>query len=722
MGHRLSDSLSPYLLQHADNPVDWWPWGPEALAEAKRLDRPIFLSVGYSSCHWCHVMAHESFEDEEVADALNRGFVSIKLDREERPDIDEIYMTAVQLATGHGGWPMSVFLTPDMKPFFAGTYFPKQGRQGMPGFVTIVENLAKAWVEQRDEIEKAAEEFAGTLNQVLQRSLPPTVVRLETRLIDGAARMLHEDFDYEHGGYGERPKFPPHSALAFLLHYAALRAHLPNDSGDGIPEAARQSLLTLEKMALSGLHDHVQGGFHRYSTDERWLLPHFEKMLYDNAQLLWAYGTAAQIAEDERLRSLFGRTAQGIRDWAVREMRSGDGLFYSALDADADGEEGSFTVWSCEEIRGVLGERAEAFLTAYQCAEEGNYLDEAARVLTGHNVLHLAEDQGGRFDEDLVLLRRAAGTRVRPGLDDKALACWNGLMIRGLAAIGEADLARACADRWLGAIAEQGRLPHMITRGVAGGEPLLDDVAAMALGLFDLAELTEEERYRTAGLELVEMMCREFGDPARGDFYFTTVDAERIFARTKPALDNATPSPVGLAVLALQAAGRWDEAGRALTANLGWIEKMPQATETLLLGVLQQLLENGEDLEEPVGGGVPMVSARLETEEIEVGDDGFGHTAVVVQIPEGWHINSATPPANWLVATTLRIDNVLGEAGFPGPEDDRYSGELRIPVRLVPRKTATEFQLRLRFQACTESECLAPQEIALAGVLNGKGE
>jgi len=582
MPNRLATSLSPYLRQHQENPVDWYEWGAEAFELASRLDRPVFLSVGYSSCHWCHVMAHESFEDSEVAQVLNQRFVSIKLDREERPDVDDAYMTAVQVATGRGGWPMTCFLTPQKQPFFAGTYFPKEDRGPYPGFLTLLLSIDHAWKTQRAELVSSAASLADHLASALSRShLAP--VELSPALFEASVQHAHEEFDHENGGMGTAPKFPPHTALAFLEAFSASPF-----GPQSYREMAREMVLTtLESMAKGGIHDHVAGGFHRYSTDERWLLPHFEKMLYDNAQLLGAYSRAARRWPDDPRTRGFRSVATRLVEWLETEMTGPEGLFYSALDADSEGEEGRHVVWSCAEIRSLLGDRAEAFLTAYQAREAGNYLDEATRKLTGHNVLHLAE-WTEEFAPELAQLHAARKRRPQPLTDDKAIASWNGMMIAALVDFGDLERAEACAQTWHQAISELGYVPRHLTRGQASGLGFLDDVAHLADGFFALATTTQKPEWRARAEDLTARMIDLFEDPA-GGFFFTSTQHETLFGRTKPPTDGACPCPNGVALRCLRLQGETDRYRRGLAAFSGWMARFPGATESLLLEAMIDL-------------------------------------------------------------------------------------------------------------------------------------
>lgn len=744
MPNRLARETSPYLLQHKDNPIDWYPWCEEAFQRARLEDKPVFLSVGYSSCHWCHVMAHESFEDPRVGEFLNRYFVCIKVDREERPDVDETYMAAVQLYAGRGGWPMSVFLTPERKPFLAGTYFPLRSRGQVPGFIDICAQIAESWGTRRQEIQRAADEFGAALRQALSRTLPPSWSGLSAGPLDACVAALHKDFDHEFGGFGPAPKFPPHSALHFLLAYAK-----KGSDGD---QALAMACATLEAIALGGVHDHVGGGFHRYSTDERWLLPHFEKMLYDNAQLLGAFAMAAKA--DPGRSSLFERAASGIVRWLRDEMTSEEGLLYSAIDADSEGEEGLYYLWQEDELREILGARGGAFVDAFGVQTGGNYLDEATKQSTGLNVLNLAADPGDAFDADLRLLRERRGGRVRPGLDDKALAGWNGLAIAGLAETGEVEAARRCAEAWIAIWRRSGDLPHQVRGGVVSGLAFLEDYAYLAWGLLELDRVAGG--YREVAAELVSLALARFSDPDRGGLFSTSNAHESLFGRTKPVLDNATPSPNGVLARCLARLGQAEEAERVLVALSGWMERAPTATETLhhalldlvgdapaepkpapspaftwsTAGSLPSFAPTGapapktptrpraatpepsEAPAEPVEP--PKTKARLVSNDLALGPDGKAVGEVVITIPDGYHLNTNEPPARWLRPTELRASPMTIEVDYPKGEADEYRGEVRLPFRLLGRG---EFELRLTFQMCSDRECLEPGEIAMDGVV-----
>ncbi len=550
MSNHLAGETSPYLLQHADNPVDWYPWGEEALALAKNQHKPILLSIGYAACHWCHVMAHESFEDENTAQLMNQWFVNIKVDREERPDLDSIYMAAVTSMTGHGGWPMTVFLTPQGKPFFSGTYFPPQPRHGMPAFSQVLTSIAQAWQSRQDEIQRSADSVSRHLQQGLQTSAAQD---LQIDVLDQARRNLAGGFDGQWGGFGSAPKFPQPMVLEFLLR-EHLRAAEP---------AARDMLtLTLRKMAQGGMYDQLGGGFARYATDQQWLVPHFEKMLYDNAQLARLYLRAWQVTGDVFFRGIVEETL----DYVLREMRHEDGGFYSSQDADSEGEEGRFFVWSRDEISTALGADAELFLRVYGVSRAGNW--------EGRNILHRARDAADvaaelglaqehaaaalqRSRQKLLLVR---SQRVWPGLDDKILTAWNGLMLSALAeagrVLGRADyLAAATANaeflrREL--CGQDGRLLRTWKAGAAAKyNGYLEDYACLAEGLLTLYEATFAPQWYCWAGQLARFMLEHFKAADQTGFYDTSDDHEALLHRPRDLQDNAMPSGNAKAAMVL---------------------------------------------------------------------------------------------------------------------------------------------------------------------------
>jgi uncharacterized protein YyaL (SSP411 family) len=520
MANRLAGETSPYLLQHKDNPVDWYPWGEEALARARDEDRPILLSIGYSACHWCHVMERESFEDPETAALMNERFVPIKLDREERPDLDAIYMEACQAMTGHGGWPLNVFLTPEQVPFYAGTYFPPDDRGGMPSWRRVLTAVANAWDENRAQIREGGERIAQRLAG--GALLEPSDGELDASALDAAVDGLGGAFDSVHGGFGGAPKFPPASAIEFLLRRGE----------------TEMSTATLRAMASGGMYDQVGGGFARYSVDERWLVPHFEKMLYDNALLARAYLHGWQVAGE----ALFREVAEQTLDWMLREMRGPEAGFYSALDADSEGVEGKFYVWSLDELRNVLDADAEAAIAYFGATEGGNF--------EGSNILTRAGEPPDGIEAIRRRLYEARSQRVWPGLDDKRLTAWNALAIAALADAGAVlerrdylDAAVACAEFVLRDLrAADGRLLRTYKDGQAKLNAYLEDHAFMVEALLTLYEASFDPRWFAAARELADAMIERFADDDRGGFFETSSDHERLLARRKDLEDHPIPA------------------------------------------------------------------------------------------------------------------------------------------------------------------------------------
>ena len=520
MPNRLAGATSPYLLQHADNPVDWYEWGDEAFLRAREEDRPVLLSVGYAACHWCHVMERESFEDPSIARLMNEHFVCIKVDREERPDVDAIYMDAVQAMSGHGGWPMTVLLTPEGRPFFAGTYFPPEDRHGMPGFPRVLEAVAAAWRERREELVAQGQRVVEAIGRAPGSSTEP----LTDAALREALAGLQSAFDQEWGGFGGAPKFPQPITLEFLL-----RCH--HRGWDG---ALDMVTVTLDRMVAGGIHDHVGGGFHRYAVDRTWLVPHFEKMLYDNTQLATACLHAWQVTARDRYREV----ARTTLDFILRELRHRDGAFFSSIDADSEGEEGRFYVWDWGELVEEVGEDVAEALGA---GPEGNW--------EGRNVLWRPSDEAEVPAEALRRLLDARSARVRPATDDKVLAAWNGLAISALAVTGRTlgestyvDAAAGAADFVLSVLRRgDGRLLRAWRDGRTSGPAYLDDHALVAAACLDLYEATFEVRWFEEARRLADDILRLFRDPD-GGFFQTGEDAERLVLRPKELFDTAVPS------------------------------------------------------------------------------------------------------------------------------------------------------------------------------------
>jgi len=562
--NRLGDATSPYLLQHRDNPVHWWEWGDDALDEARRRSVPVLLSVGYASCHWCHVMAHESFEDPEVAAVMNAGFVNVKVDREERPDVDRIYMDAVQELTGRGGWPMTVFLTPDGKPFYAGTYFPPVDRHGMPAFRRVLEAVSNAWAHRRDEIEGTAGALAGTI-----AAAPPPDTRMPTsETLVAAHDVLWTQFDRRHGGFGGTPKFPQAPTLEFLLRAAGR---------EWAPRAEEMLVGTLEAMDRGGIHDHLGGGFARYSTDDRWLVPHFEKMLYDNALLARLYARAWQVTGIDR----FADVARSTLDYLLDELALPGGGLASGEDADSEGEEGRFYVFDPVEIDRAAGEDAPLVRKAWGVTQAGNF--------DGRSIVHDAVSPAAVAAEFAITeeavhdalhrtrtaLRSLRSTRVRPALDDKAVCAWNALAARALA---EAGLILG-SDRYFHAAEDiarfiltemrrpDGRLLRSRRQGRGDVPAFADDYAATAMALLALYDATGEPAWFTEAEAMATTMVRLFWDDRDGGVFATGTDAAPLIARPKDLFDNPTPSDNSLAAEAMQHLA-------ALTGDQQWTDRV----------------------------------------------------------------------------------------------------------------------------------------------------
>jgi uncharacterized protein len=523
--NRLADATSPYLLQHADNPVDWFPWGSEASSKAAAEDRPIFLSIGYAACHWCHVMERESFEDEETAAFLNAHFVPVKVDREERPDLDAIYMDAVQAMRGQGGWPLSAFLTPDGKPFFAGTYFPKEPAHGMPSFRQVLEGIVEAWRGRRDDLERQAERVVDAISRTA--SLEPSTEPLTDAITTEALATLARSFDPTWGGFGPAPKFPQPMTLEFVLRMAVR----------GSAEARSMLTTTLDRMAAGGIYDQLGGGFARYSTDARWLVPHFEKMLSDNAQLVQLYTRAWLFTREDRYR----RVATETLEYLLREMRQPEGGFSSSQDADSEGVEGRFFTWSWQELLRIVGEEAA---TALGATPDGNW--------EGTNVLWRPDGQGaaGELDDARRALFDARDRRVRPATDDKVLTAWNAMAIQALAEASSAfddpglleEAVRTAAFVVTHLRAPDGRLLRSWRDGTAGGPGYADDHALLASALLALYARTGDLRWFREATRSAEDLRRLFADPDRGGFFQTGADVDPLVVRPKELYDNAVPS------------------------------------------------------------------------------------------------------------------------------------------------------------------------------------
>jgi len=729
--NRLSRESSPYLLLHQHNPVDWYPWGDEAFRRARDEDKPIFLSVGYSTCYWCHVMERESFSDATIAELMNREFVNIKLDREERPDLDEIYMTATQVLTGQGGWPNSLFLTARLEPFFAGTYFPPEDRHGQPSFSRVLVSMADAWSNRRKDIEAQAESVAGAIRHYLDRRSAPAPQPPGPGFPSRSLTALERRYDARWGGFGGAPKFPSPSNL-FLL------AELAGDS----PRAAEMLTTTLDQMARGGLYDQLGGGFHRYATDAEWKVPHFEKMLYDNGLLLELYALEWERTGDPSMARVVRQTA----GFLAREMTSPEGAFWSAMDAETDGHEGAFYVWTRDELVEALGEEDAGFLAPLLGFDgapffEGRYF-----------VLHQPRDietqaRARRVDVDDLLaeiapLRRELldrrGERPELLIDDKILTDWNGMAISGLATAARlladdslAEQASRAADLLLTTARDaQGTLLHSSRRGEGRVRAFLSDYAYLTRGVLALYEATGEPRWVEAAVGLCEEQQRRLGDPLGG--FFTAEESDDLLARSKELVDGAVPAANAIAVLNLLALAestgevRWrDDAERALRSFAAAVEQQPEAARMIAVAVRRY--HGGAPAEGDVGSPEEQTTlaarsveaVKIECSRGEPDADGWARLEVAVEIAEGLHLQANPAGADYLVPTELEASNAeLRDVRYPRGEPleidfasqpvSVYTGELQIVARI-----RGEGELHLAYQPCTETGCLPPVRVAI---------
>jgi uncharacterized protein len=771
--NRLAKETSPYLLLHAHNPVDWYPWGPEAFARAKAENKPIFLSVGYSSCYWCHVMDRESFMDEEIAKVLNAGYVCIKVDREERPDVDQIYMAALQ-ALGPGGWPMSMFLTPDGRPFFGGTYFPPRDRDGSPGFQTIVTEVARAWGKDRAGIDKAADAVTEALRGRLKAARGARKVVPSRAAASQGEAQLAGQFDPEYGGFGfnpanpKRPKFPEPVNLVFLLDQ-----HRRGGAPSGAAPALEMVTFTLERMARGGIRDHLLGGYHRYATDRRWLVPHFEKMLYDNAQLASVHLAAYEITKDPRWRA----EAEATFHFVEGKLTSPEGGFYSALDAETKGEEGAYYVWTRDEIKASLGDSgdAPAFEQVYGIsgepnAEGGHYVLHEPRARSEQaRALKLSPQQ---LEKRLLPLRArllaVRDKRPAPLLDDKILTAWNGLMIAAYAdayrVLKEAKYRRT-AENAASFVLEklrtkEGRLLRSYRAGSAKIPAYLEDYAFLAFGLLRLHQATGEPRWLREAQSLIERMVVDFEDKEEGGFFFTATGHEQLLARAKDPFDNALPSGNSVAVLDLLELYRitrqttyLDRAGKALASAGNAIAEIPAALPLTLVGLGQYLDERPEAAKEKLAAGKTtepadeIVTATIRGEierQATQAPGGEFKVIVTIVIKPGWHIYANPTGVDELNPTTLELHSesrkIVMTEKTTYPEGVRkvlassgkekvalYEQEIEIHAVCAVSKDAKPgsvvLKFQLRYQACNDSLCRAPQtlELPLALIVGSEG-
>jgi uncharacterized protein YyaL (SSP411 family) len=655
--NRLADEQSPYLLQHAENPVDWYPWGEEAFSAARQLDRPIFLSIGYATCHWCHVMEHESFEDEDVARLMNEAFINVKVDREERPDIDGIYMTVAQMATGQGGWPLTIVMTPDRLPFFSGTYFPRESRFGRPGMLDLVPRIRELWQTRRDDLLSAADETLERLQSLARsdRSGPA----LDAATLSRGFQELELEYDRQHGGFGRAPKFPTPHRLLFLLRFWRRT---------GVDGALGMVVETLDSMRAGGIFDQVGYGFHRYSTDDRWFLPHFEKMLYDQALLVMAYVEAFQATRDER----HARVARQLLEYVLRDLTTPGGGFYSAEDADSEGEEGKFYLWSDDELRQVLGESDARLASAvWGIRPGGNFTDEATGERPGTSIPHLATPletvakelgiEPAQLERRLEsirerLLEHRSG-RIRPLLDDKILTDWNGLMVAALAKAGRAleapeyvEAASRAAEFLWATMQADGRLLHRYRNGDADIEANLDDYAFLAWAQIELHQATQDPEHLRRAVVLTESMLERFRDDESGGLFFSPPGRQDLIVRQREVYDGAVPSGNSVALSNLLRLARLTaepdyersagEISRAFSRTVGG---HPSAFSMFLCG-LEIVTDGGQEL---VIAGAPDSIAVAEM--LELAGQGYQPNLVTILRPAGDDAGDVAGVAPFLV-------------------------------------------------------------------------
>jgi len=749
--NRLIHEESPYLLQHAHNPVDWYPWGPEAFAKARRENKPIFLSVGYSTCHWCHVMERESFSQSDVAEVLNADFVAIKVDREERPDVDDVYMSAVQLLTGSGGWPETTLLLPDGRPFYGGTYLPKAD------LLRLLAGAAAAYQKQRPEVVRDAARITAQMRTAAaaqDRGVGPLAAALPPEAMREAVASLQDSYDAARGGFGGAPKFPPHASLALLLALA--------EKDD--PRARAMALGTLDAMARGGIRDHLGGGFHRYSTDADWKLPHFEKMLYDNALLGASYANAYALTHGTAYKDV----ADGIFGWVAREMTDPQGGFYSALDADAGGVEGGTYVWTRREILDALGPQDGAlFARVYHVEDGGNYDDQATGQPTGKNVLFLtkpldqiAQDEGqdpAAFEARLAALRTrllaVREKRMQPRRDDKVIAGWNGLMIGSLARAGKAlgepadtrMAQRAAAFVTHTMMGPGGALRRDWRAGRLGPPAFQDDYAYLADGLLDLADATGDARWTADARRLADAMLAQFWDPKNGGF-FEDGGREGLLVRLKDPYDNALPSGNAVAVRVLARLGRRTgdakyatKARATIAAFQGTLQRSPAAVQTLALAAGDALGKPSATATSPASvaaapsPGTEKVRVRVTSGSLRVRAGKQARVTLTLTMTPGWHINSATPSEPSLIPTRVTLGRgsvgaaldgavlypQVSEVMLGGSRLSVYEGAVHFTVPLVVGASARPglgaIFLRVAYQPCSDRVCLPPetQEVRL---------
>jgi uncharacterized protein YyaL (SSP411 family) len=721
--NRLAKETSPYLLQHAHNPVDWYAWGEEAFEAARAQNKPIFLSVGYSTCYWCHVMERQSFENEQIAKEMNERFVCIKVDREERPDVDQLYMTAVQVLTRHGGWPMSVWLTPDLRPFYGGTYFPPVDAGGRPGFLTVMRAIEGAYRDRPGDVEKTATQLVNILKQVAEPAAPESPVTIGPELIEELIERSTADYEGQFGGFGGAPKFPRQTLLELILVH---NRHVKNE--------ARMKMLrhTLDAMAHGGIRDQLGGGFHRYSTDAQWLVPHFEIMLYDNAMLAWVYAEASRQMKEER----YAQVARGILDFILREMTSPEGAFYTAFDAEVDAMEGLSYLWTIDEVKAILGESdAKVFAKIYGLDGGPNFADpHHGTGVADKSILYLPQGMDDEMEAKVGPMRQklyeARRMRKQPLLDTKIITSWNALMIRAMAYAGKVlgekryveAAGRAGEFLWNSHRHPGGGLWRTSRDGVNKHFAFLDDYAFLAQAFLELKEASGDQEWLTRAREIATQMQSRFVDRQGGGFYFTAKGTEDLIVRQKVASDSPLPSGNAVGAMVMLQVGMVDVARDTLRAFAQQMEQNGEGMSSMVEAAIYYLKDN-----EPIAVGpgpwrgeqdrvespqemaekvVSMQAAWVNPKELHV----------QLSIAEGYHINAHRAERD-LIATQLSVSGVEVEIEYPEGERRKfgfadgeiavYSGAVTIAVKFKKSMSGHgPVRMGIAYQACDEQACL----------------
>ncbi|MBC7784259.1 MAG: DUF255 domain-containing protein [Burkholderiales bacterium] len=717
--NRLSRETSPYLQQHQHNPVDWYPWGPEAFEAARKQDKPIFLSVGYSTCYWCHVMERQCFENEAIAALMNEEFINIKVDREERPDVDQLYMTAVQVLTRQGGWPMSVWLLPDLRPFFGGTYFPPHDTDGRPGFPGILAALQDAYDKERPHIDRTAAKLQEVLTELALPVPTEEPVSFTSSWLDVIIGRSIEDYEPRHGGFGRAPKFPRETLLELLLHWINYQRATGVDA-DRIAKPLRH---TLDVMANGGIRDHLGGGFHRYSTDNEWLVPHFEIMLYDNAMLGWIYAEASRVLKEPRYETV----ARGIFDFVLREMTSTDGAFYTAFDAEVDAQEGLNYLWTMDEIEQVLTPReAGRFATVYGLDRGPNFADpHHGSGLADKNVLYLAAGPQAESDPEIVSMRarlyQHRMTRKQPLLDTKIITSWNALMIRALAHAGDLfgdarylEAARRATNNMLTVHRKEDGGLHRTSRdGQVKHDAFLDDYAFLAQALVELHRITHDAYCLESARQLVQTMRERFEDPEHGGFFFSDARADDLLVRQKVGSDTPLPSGNAVAAMVCDALGETQSAARALAIFAVQTQHHAASMCSQVQAILQFVQNRGELHVAPVAGGGLRIDAPQEqaVKVVEISHHWKGERQVMVElkIAGGFHLTADTSLQSTIdiiehIAVPQPVSRKLAYADEPQLVLEGMAGIL-VTLKEIPAAGST-IPLRLSYQVCSDNACL----------------